>query len=107
MSNFWSMFGTDILLTIIGIIFCILGFVAKKLVNRFLNTKEKRQLAEDVVLYVEQKFKDKHGKDKLNEALNVFAQILLDRGITSSITEMETLLEAALGSFNDAFNTTK
>lgn len=107
MSNFWAICGHDLIQLVVALVFAALGFVAKRLVTKFLNTKEKRQLAKDVVLYVEQKYTELHGQEKFNKAVEAFTQILNERGINTSIVEMETLIESALGSFNDTFSKTK
>jgi intergrase/recombinase len=107
MSNFWTICGSDLIQLAVALIFATLGFVAKTLITKFLNTKEKRQLAKDVVLYVEQKFTELHGEQKFKKAVEAFTQILVDRGINTTVIEIETLIEAALGSFNDTFSKTK
>ena len=104
MTDFLNIYGIKIIAGIIGLIFTALGFAMKKAITKFLNTKEKRQLAQDVVLYVEQYWKELKGQDKFDVAAEAFAQILEERGIKTSAIEIRTLIESALGAFNNAFN---
>lgn len=107
MMDILNTFGNDAIKLIVWVIFAILGWGLKKIVTRILNTKEKRELAYDVVTFVEQKYKDLHGEQKFNEAVKAFTQILAERGIETSTTEIMTLVESAVGAFNDTFNKTE
>ena len=104
MMNILNTFSDDFTKLVIWLIFAALGFGIKKLVTRILDTKEKKDLAYDVVLFVEQKFTELHGKDKFDKAVERFTTILTERGIKTSTTEIEALIEAAVGAFNDAFD---
>lgn len=103
MMDILNTFSDNAIKLVIWVIFAILGWGIKKIVTRILNTKEKRELAFDVVTFVEQKYKDLHGEQKFNEAVKAFTQILAERGIKTSTTEIMTLIESAVGAFNDAF----
>jgi len=103
-SQFISEYGTTILYTFLTAIFGYLGIVAKNIYQKYINTKEKKQIAEDVVKFTEQVYKDLHGDEKLNKALEAASEILAEKGIQCSELEMRVLIEAALASFNDAFN---
>lgn len=107
MMDILNTFGNDAIKLIVWVIFAILGWGLKKIVTRILNTKEKRELAFDVVTFVEQKYKDFHGEQKFNEAVKAFTEILAERGIKTSTTEIMTLIESAVGAFNDTFNKTE
>lgn len=67
-----------------------------------LDTVEK--IARVVVKFVEQVYKDIHGEEKLEKALEAFAEMLNNKGITISELEMRVYLESALAEFNEAFN---
>ena len=56
-----------------------------------------------MVLFVEQVFKDLHGQDKLDKAMARLSDLLLDKGIDFTQQEIETLIEAAVAEFNEAF----
>ena len=103
MMDILNTFGDSAIKLVIWVIFAILGWGFKKIITRMLNTKEKRELAYDVVTFVEQKYKDLHGADKFNKAVEAFAKILTERGIETSTTEIMTLIESAVGAFNGAF----
>lgn len=98
----WT-YGGEIIVTIVTVVFGVLGFVAKNLVNTYLNDKRKQDIAKAVVRFVEQCYKDLHGEEKLSAALNRASVILAEKGIKFSVTEMETLIEAAVAEFNEAF----
>ena len=87
----------DLLLTII---FSAIGI----LLGRYLNTELKQTIARNAMLFVEQTVKDLHGEDKMLKALNVAAQLLAKWKIKFDAKEMRTLIEAALGAFNNGVN---
>jgi len=100
---FWT-YGGEIIALIVTVVFGVLGFVVKNFVKTYLNDKRKQDIARAVVRFVEQCFKDLHGKEKLTAALNRASAIMAEKGIDFSATEMETLIEAAVAEFNEAFN---
>lgn len=102
--EFVNAFGMEILVSVLGIIGTVLGFIAKELVKKFLDDKTKQAIAKICVQFVEQVYKDLHGKEKLRAALARAAQILEQKGIKFSMLEMETLIEAAVAEFNEAFH---
>lgn len=101
--QFISEYGTILLYTIVSALFGYLGIVAKKLYEKYINTKEKQKVAEDVVRFTEQVYKDLHGEEKLEKALEAAAEILAEKGIQCSSLELRVLIESALASFNEAF----
>jgi F0F1-type ATP synthase membrane subunit a len=98
----WT-YGGEIIATIVTVVFGVLGFVAKNLVNTYLNDKRKQDIAKAVVRFVEQCYKELHGEEKLSAALNRAATIMMEKGIDFNVTEMETLIESAVAEFNEAF----
>lgn len=96
-------YGAEIIGTLLVTLFGIFGMVAKNLAVKYLDNDTKRTLAKVVVQFTEQTYKDLHGDAKLKAAMEVFAQLLNEKGIDASITEMKVLLEAAVGEFNKAF----
>ena len=95
---------TEILGAIITGLAGWLGAEAKKLYTKYINTKTKKEIADTVVQFVEQVYKDLHGEEKLNVALSAFSEMLAEAGISASDLEMRILLEAAVAKFNDAFS---
>lgn len=84
------------------IVTAISAFIAKKIKNYF-NDTAKKDVAETCVLFVEQVYKDLHGEEKLSVAISAFSEMLAEKGIKCTELEMRALLEAALASFNNAF----
>lgn len=81
----------------------IAGFLGAKL-KRLLEwvevNKEKKAVAETVVKAVEQMYKELHGEEKKQKAIEGITQMLESKGITISNLEVEMLLEAAVAEFN-------
>lgn len=100
---FISEYGTAIMYAIICGVFAYLGTKAKELVDKYLDTKIKRDVARTVVQAVEQIYKDLHGEEKLNQALVSAAEILEQKGILITDLELRMLIEAAVGEFNENF----
>lgn len=98
----WT-YGGEVIAVIVTAIFGILGAVVKVMVEKYLNDNTKRAIAKTVVQFVEQCYKDLHGEEKLHAALNRMSELLAEKGIKVSVLEMETLIEAAVAEFNEAF----
>ncbi len=96
-------YGSQILLLILCILFGSLGFLARRVADRFLKDDAKRNVARTAVQYVEQVWKDIHGKDKLHKALETASKLLTDKKIPFTVSELEVLIEAAVAEFNKAF----
>ena len=96
-------FGAEILGTVLVALAGIFGMVAKNLAAKYLDTDAKRTLAKTVVQFTEQVYKNLHGEEKLSAALSVFSQLLKEKGIRASETEMKVLLESAVAEFNQVF----
>lgn len=104
LEEFISTYLMEILAAIITAVAAWLGAEIKKLYEKHVNTKVKKELAETVVQFVEQVYQDLHGEEKLNAGLAAFSELLADKGITVSDIEMRVLLEAAVAKFNGAFD---
>lgn len=98
-----NMYGAEIIGTLLVTLFGIFGMVAKNMAAKYLDNDTKRTLAKVVVQFVEQTYISLHGEAKLKAALDVFAQLLNEKGINASVTEMKVLLEAAVAEFNEVF----
>ena len=104
---FISDYGTTILYAILSGVFAWLGVKAKALADKYLNDKTKQAVAKTVVRAVEQVYKDLHGEEKLNKALEAASEMLAEKGITVTDLEMRMLIEAAVAEFNKAFEAAK
>lgn len=102
-----NMYGAEIIGTLLVTLLGIFGMVAKNMAAKYLDNDTKRTLAKVVVQFVEQTYKELHGDAKLKAALEVFAQLLAEKNIDASVTEMKVLLEAAVAEFNKAFEKEK
>ena len=99
--QFINEYGTAILYAVITAIAGYIGIVLKNAVEKYLNTKTKRDVAKSVVQFVNQVYKDIHGEEKLNEAMKAFSEILAEKGISITELEMKVLLESAVREIND------
>ena len=100
---FISEYGTTILYAVLTALAGYIGIFAKKLYTKYVNDKTKQAVAKTVVQAVEQIYKDLHGEEKLNKALEAASEMLAEKGITITDLEMRMLIEAALAEFNRAF----
>ena len=93
--------------TLIGALLCAimgsLGFAAKRLYEKHINTEEKKSIARTVASYVQQVWKDIHGPEKMLKALEAAEELLRKKNINFNASEMRIYIEAALAEFNDAF----
>lgn len=106
-AEFIEMYGLEIAMAVLTFIGGYIGLVAKKLAEKYINDKTKREVAKTVVQGVEQMYKDLHGEEKLNKALEAASEMLTDKGIKVTEFELNMLLEAAVGEFNENFKKDK
>ena len=101
--QFINEYGTTVLYTLLTAIFGYLGIVAKKYFDKWFATKEKKEIAKEVVQFTEQVSKALHGEEKLKKAMEAMSQMLAEKGINITELEMQVLIEAAVAEFNKAF----
>lgn len=107
--NFLNEYGilSMIITAVVGAVGTAIGLGVKLAYNKFIGDKlkeeTKEKVAELVVKYTEQVWKDLHGEEKLDKALEAFSEMLGEKGITISDLEMRVYLESALAGFNNAF----
>ena len=99
-----------ILATFLTGLFTYIGTRLKKVYEEKVNTETAKAVVEDAVRFVEQVYKDLHGKEKLEKATAQVAEVLQSKGITISEAEINMLIESAVyglneGWFNSADNT--
>ena len=103
LETFILMYGNQI----IGLILCAIagavGMTVKAIYKNHINDYVKQGVARSVVLCVEQVWKEIHGKDKLQKALDYAEIILRKKGIPFDADEMMVLIEAAVAEFNRVF----
>ena len=98
-----NMYGVEIIGTLLVALAGIVAMVAKNMAAKYLDTNTKRTLAKVVVQFVEQAYKHLHGEDKLNAALAALSDLLAEKKIYATETEMRVLIEAAVAEFNEVF----
>lgn len=98
-----NMYGAEIIGTLLLALAGIAAMVAKNMAAKYLDTDTKRTLAKVVVQFVEQAYKDLHGEEKLSAALATLSELLAEKKIYATETEMKVLIEAAVAEFNEVF----
>lgn len=101
--EFVEAYGMEFLYGIVTFVAGYLAIVIKNLVTKYINDATKKNVAKTVVQAVEQIYKDLHGEDKLNKALEYMAEMLSVKGISATDIELRVLLEDAIGEFNKVF----
>ena len=81
----------------------IIGYQVKKLYKKFVDTEEKASVVASTVQYVEQVYKDIHGEEKLEKAMQRASELLAEKGIMITNDELETLIESAVNGFNNGY----
>ena len=84
----------------------IMAIMASKYVKPLLRNKVVEVLAKNAVLFVEQTYKDLHGEQKLNMALEALSEALAKYKVKISASEMKLMIEAAVAKFNNVFSGT-
>ena len=96
-------YGNPLAALILSIVFGTLGMIAKKLFDKYIDTPIKEAVARTAAAFVEQIWKDIHGAEKLQKALETAEILLKKKGLAFDAEEMKILIEAAVAEFNDAF----
>lgn len=97
-------YGMEIIGAILTALAGVVGLAVKKLATRYVNTEIKKSVARTVVQGVEQIYHTLGGPEKLAKALEAAAAMLAENGIYVTDLELRMLIEAAVGEFNDVFN---
>ena len=102
-AEFIEAYGMELLYALITAVAGWLAIVAKNIATKYINDQTKKTVAKTVVQAVEQIYKDLHGEEKLNKAIEYMAEMLTEKGITATELEVRVLLEDAVGEFNKVF----
>lgn len=103
-TEFINAYGPDLINLVLTAILGYLGLVAKRLYEKHANNQTKKDVVKTVVQGVEQLYKNLHGDEKLQKALEAASEMLLEKSITVSEFELRMMIEAAVAEFNNAFN---
>lgn len=79
------------------------GVALKDIFEKHINTKIKKDVARTVVKAVEQLYKDLHGEEKYNKAVEAMSEMLAEKGIAIGELEIRMLIESAVNEFNNSF----
>ena len=96
---------TQIILIILLALASFFGAQIRTLYNRYVTTEIKQNVCKTAVLFVEQVYKDIHGREKLEKAMQKASELFAEYGIKVSDEELITMLEAAVREFINSFNT--
>ncbi len=107
---FWEIYSEQIIDVLLGVlgtvltgVFTYIGIVIKNKYTKYVNDKTKKDVVNTVVQAVEQIYKDLHGDDKLNKAIEGASEMLAEKGITVTEIELRYLIESAVNSLNEGF----
>ena len=103
MKEFIATFGMELIYAIVTAIASYIAFAIKKLADKYINDNTKKSVAKTVVQAVEQIYKNLNGEEKLNQGIAYMTELLNEKGIKTSETEMRLLIEDAVGEFNEVF----
>lgn len=101
-NEFLSDYGSQILYAILTAIAGYLGIFAKRLYSKYIDDQTKKSVIKTVVQAVNQLYKDLHGEDKYNKAVELASDMLIEKGISISELEIKMLIEAAVNEFNNS-----
>ncbi len=96
----------NLILSILGTILTAIGGYIAKLYKKYINDKQKKQIVEDTVKYVEQITKDISisSENKFKKCKTKAIEWLNSKNIKFSDTELEVLIESAVNGFNNSIN---
>lgn len=103
MNEVFTTYALEIVKAIVLMIAGYVGIVIKNLAAKYITTDTAKKVADTTVKYVEQIYTDIHGEDKLNKAIALASDILEQKAINISETELRAMLEAAVKEMNDKF----
>ena len=105
-TQFINEYGTTLIYAVLTAIAGYVGLWVKSLYTKYINDKTKQDVVKTCVSAVEQLYKDLHGEEKYNKVVESVSEMLMEKGITITDLELKMLIEAAVGEFNEVFNST-
>lgn len=90
-----------VIITALTGILSYIGVAIKNKIVEKADTEIKKALVETTVKYVEQVFKDIHGKEKLDMALQKAEELFKEKGIQIGHTELEMMIEEVVHNINE------
>ena len=101
-----ELFGTYLIpavVTVVGAIASWVGVQLKRLYTEKVNTKEKQDVVESTVTYIQQVYWDLKGEEKLEKAVETASDWLTSKGINVSDSELRVLIESAVYNMKKGF----
>ena len=92
-----------ILATFLTGLFTYIGTRLKKVYEEKVNNETAKIVVDNAVRYVEQVYKDLHGEEKLEKAMEQVSQVLVSKGISISDAEIYMLIESAVYGLNEGW----
>lgn len=92
-----------VLATFLTGLFTYIGTRLKNAYEQKVNTETAKVVVENAVRFVEQVYKDLHGKEKLEKAVEQVSQVLASKGINLSEAEINMLIESAVYGLNEGW----
>ena len=103
-------YGNEIIGLILVTMAGCLGMFVRKILNKWLQVETGRidsemkiSIARTAAAFVEQVWKNIHGMEKMQKALETAQELLAKKGIPFDADEMMVLIEAAVAEFNEVF----
>lgn len=103
LEEFISTYGMQIIFAVLTSIAGFIGMQVKKLYEKYVNDKTKKEVVESTVKYVEQIYKTLDGAEKLEKAKENIVALLNEKGLSITELEMDVLIEATCNSFKEHF----
>lgn len=102
-ASFIESYAPAIIGSILTAIAGYLGAKLKGILEWVEVNKEKKAVAETVVKAIEQMYKDLHGEEKKQKAIDGIRQMLDAKGISIADIEIDMLIESVVSEFNNSF----
>jgi len=99
LQDFLAQYGTTILYSLLVAIAGALGTWIGSMYKKYINDKTKEAVVRVCVKAVEQLYKDLHGQDKYNKAVEAIVEMLTIKGITITELEIKMLIESTCQEF--------
>lgn len=90
----------NILQTILVLVFSYIGLAIKNLNKKYVDSEIKKIIVKDCVKFVEQIYTDVHGDSKKAACEDKIVQLLDEKGIIITPTELNVMIEAAVQELN-------
>lgn len=97
--QFINEYGTTIMYAILTAVAGIIGTWIGSIYKKYINDKTKEAVVRTVCKAVEQLYKDLHGEEKYNKAVESIVEMLGLKGITITELEIKMLIEATCSEF--------